>query len=101
MKQKFFIVAYDISSNKRRKKLSDYLEERNGLRINKSVFLCPVNNKTDFNKMVEELRSFNTKTDDTYIFPLCKNCMDGTIHIQHKKESLRKRQTLFIEKTDK
>ena len=34
-----YLVSYDMSNNKNRKKISDYLLEKGFLRIQKSVFL--------------------------------------------------------------
>jgi len=70
---KYIVVAYDISSNKRRKKVADLLCGC-GVRVNKSVFECVVTDdgfkklKTDIAKLI------NKKSDMVNFYFLCKEC---------------------------
>ncbi|WP_304297298.1 CRISPR-associated endonuclease Cas2 [Porphyromonas gulae] len=45
MNDKKLLVAYDISSNRRRRKVARILEQC-GVRINKSVFICSLRELT-------------------------------------------------------
>ncbi len=68
-----YIVSYDITSNKRRKKISDILLNY-GLRIQYSVFYCqmPVKHLTALKK--ELIPFVKGKTDSVMFFRLCENC---------------------------
>jgi CRISPR-associated endoribonuclease cas2 len=59
-----FVIAYDIQSDKNRKKLSDILEGI-GYRVNFSVFECELN-ETKLKKLIKDAKPLlNTKTDNT------------------------------------
>ena len=53
------IVAYDVINNKRRRKISEEMESI-GVRINKSVFLCP-DTKWSVDEIAEMLKKLCTK----------------------------------------
>ena len=86
------IVAYDVINNKRRRKISEEMESI-GVRINKSVFLCP-DTKWSVDEIAEMLKSCVQKS--TYFFPLCKSCAEKSLHLQHIKKTKRKKKTEFI-----
>ena len=50
----YLIVSYDISDNKRRKRVSDILEGY-GIRVNRSLFECLVKNARILEVLKEEL----------------------------------------------
>ncbi len=50
----YLIVSYDISDNKRRKRVSDILEGY-GIRVNRSLFECHVKNTRLLEALKEEL----------------------------------------------
>ncbi|PIE88322.1 MAG: CRISPR-associated endonuclease Cas2 [Bacteroidetes bacterium] len=89
-----YLVAYDITSNKQRKKVADYLE-RIGVRVNKSVFIC---RHADREKEVltKELQSYLRKGDDVFIVPLCKKCEENMIFLNRQKISKRNALTSFV-----
>lgn len=70
----FLVVAYDISSNRKRKKVSDILEEY-GLRINKSVFEVKATAseiktiKAGIGKLIKK------KSDSVLFYYLCRECI--------------------------
>ena len=73
MKKEFYVVAYDICNNKKRRKISELLEEW-GVRVNFSVFECelPVKALSSLKKSIEEL--IDPKSDSVLYYPLCLNC---------------------------
>lgn len=67
------LVAYDISDNKQRGKLSAYLEEK-GIRSQKSVFECELENTT-LQEVYAFVRRLDLEEHDSVLFyPLCKRC---------------------------
>jgi len=88
------VVAYDVISNKRRRKISTELE-RIGVRINKSVFLCQ-DTKLSVDEIYNMLKNLCTKKDSIFIFPLCKSCTGKSLHLQHIKKTKRKKKTEFV-----
>jgi len=76
VKSRFIVVAYDVSSNRRRLRLSHYLQTY-GSRINLSVFECSVPSS--------EVREFKQKvaaivrpaTDTVVFYDLCLDCIAG------------------------
>lgn len=72
-KKEFYVVAYDIKSNRRRAKLAKFLGKY-GVRANYSVFECmftPGQLKLAKNKMQLWV---NAKTDSVIFYPCCLNC---------------------------
>jgi len=67
-----FVVAYDISDNKTRKKVETCLRNY-GIRVNFSVFECTVKQK-NIKKMKLELEELIDPGDDIKIYRLCKSC---------------------------
>lgn len=75
VKKQLIVVAYDISDNKRRKKVSDLLEEY-GVRVNYSVFECFI--KPGQLKVLKERAAglINKKHDSMLYYPLCSACIE-------------------------
>lgn len=74
-----YIVSYDISDDKRRRKISKYLGGW-GNRIQESVFICKISNG-DFTDFLNGFDDFiNTKCDHVAIFRQCASC-DKEMHI--------------------
>ncbi|MBD3808682.1 MAG: CRISPR-associated endonuclease Cas2 [Epsilonproteobacteria bacterium] len=71
-----YVVAYDISNDKRRKKMGDLLE-RYGIRVNFSVFEIELN-ATKYKKLLEEIEDkelLNKKYDSVRFYHICENCL--------------------------
>ncbi len=65
----FYIVSYDISSNKRRKKVADLLEGY-GQRVQLSVFECELSDK-QFKEMYQKLlKRIKHEEDNIRIYPV-------------------------------
>ena len=79
-----FVIAYDIQSNKNRKKLSDILEGI-GYRVNFSVFECELN-EAKLKKLIKSAKSLlNVKTDSLRFYRLCENCVEKSFELCDKK----------------
>lgn len=78
MKKNWYIIAYDISKNKARTKLSETLANY-GLRKNKSVYECALSAKqlAIVKAAIEKL--IDTKTDSVLLYPICKSCLGKSL----------------------
>lgn len=70
---KLYLVAYDISSNKRRKKIAEKLENY-GTRINLSVFECTFTpaQLTEIRRFIK--KNINKRKDIVKIYYLSRKC---------------------------
>jgi CRISPR-associated protein Cas2 len=68
------LIAYDIVSDKRRKKIAELLEGY-GVRVNMSVFEARLTSR-DANEMIAKLQGLiKPKQDSARIYYLCDNCV--------------------------
>ena len=70
-----YVVAYDISNNKRRKKVSNLLETY-GVRVNYSVFEIELS-QTKKDKLIQKIelqKLINKKYDSLRFYHICQNC---------------------------
>jgi len=73
----FYLVVYDITSNKRRRKVSRLLEDNGGDRVNLSVFECRLK-REEFTALRREIDSIiNHKKDSVIYYRLCRHCLAG------------------------
>ena len=74
MKQKFILVAYDISNDKRRTKLHNALLNY-GTPVQYSVFECLLDKKSEkaMRKAVD--RVIRPRKDHVRFYALCQNCL--------------------------
>lgn len=80
-----FLISYDISSNKKRKKVSDLLSE-NGRRLQYSTFECIIN-KNELDDLIDKLnKEINSKKDSVLIIPLHKKNLENTLFLGIKYE---------------
>jgi CRISPR-associated protein Cas2 len=68
----FYLVCYDIVSDRRRQKISQLLEAY-GLRVQKSVFECVLDEKQYQNLSQRLLRLVNKREDQVRFYPLSAN----------------------------
>ncbi|WP_413176321.1 CRISPR-associated endonuclease Cas2 [Anabaena azotica] len=68
----FYLVCYDIVNNSRRQKISQLLEAY-GLRVQKSVFECVLDEKQYQNLSQRLLRLVNKREDQVRFYPLSAN----------------------------
>ena len=82
-----YIITYDITNNKRRKKLSDLLEGY-GIRVNFSVFECELT-KTQLNKIIEEItykKLINKKEDSIRFYHIHQDSIAKSFELCNKPE---------------
>jgi len=80
VKKHFYVISYDISSNKRRTKLAKLLETY-GYRVNYSVFECMFTTN-QFNSLKSEINKLiNPKKDVVLFYRLCLGCFSKRITI--------------------
>ena len=74
MKSRFIVVAYDVVSDRRRLRLSHYLQTY-GNRINLSVFECsvPASEVREFKRVVVSI--VRLSTDTVVFYDLCLDCV--------------------------
>ena len=79
-KKTFYVIAYDIKSNKRRRKIAKTVEKFGG-RINLSVFECMVD-MIQLKELLEKIDEIIDKSEDQIaIFPLCLECFTKVIYL--------------------
>lgn len=83
-KKSFIVVAYDISKNKRRIKVSKLLEKF-GQRINKSVFECMLTKKELENVKEQILPFIDKKTDTIAFYTVCVDCFTKAEIFPHRR----------------
>lgn len=90
--RRFYVIAYDVADNKRRKKIGDLLDN-NGIRKNRSVFECFLTDN-EFRKISGELRKTTKRGKDIILFyRLCSACMEN---IQYDSEDRSDRSSVSI-----
>ncbi len=67
-----YLIAYDITNDKIRNKISNYLEKK-GLRIQKSVFVLKIN-KRAIRFVMRDLEKLRKNDGIIHIFSVCKMC---------------------------
>ena len=71
----FILIAYDISSTKRRNRLVKLLSDH-GHRVNLSVFECSIK-RPQYNDVREKIAGIiNPRLDSVLFYELCANCKD-------------------------
>lgn len=78
-KKKFIVVAYDVTDNKRRRKVVKILEKA-GNRINFSVFECMVTDLQFARLQKELLDVIDSKEDRIVYYPICMKCYTKTVY---------------------
>lgn len=94
MVKKTWIVAYDISHNKRRNKVADYLTNF-GERINKSVFMCELTAK-EYDTFVFGLSELLHHSDDVHLFAICKSCLSQSLEMKNEADTKRNRHSKIV-----
>ena len=82
-----YLISYDISNDKRRKKLSDLLDKY-GQRVNYSVYEC-VLTQTKLNKLLYEIelqKLIYNKYDSLRFYHICKNCTPKCLEIANRED---------------
>jgi CRISPR-associated protein Cas2 len=75
-----YVIGYDITDNKRRKKVSDLLEGY-GVRVNYSLFEVKIT-KTNLKKLLLQiLKIVDKKEDSIRFYHICKNCESKSFEV--------------------
>jgi CRISPR-associated protein Cas2 len=80
--KKFIVIAYDISSDKRRKKVHDLLKDY-GMSINLSVFECFVS-EANLKKIKLQINKLISKKDIVVYYYICLECYSKSERINFK-----------------
>lgn len=80
-----YIISYDISNEKKRRKISKKLEKI-GRRLQKSVFIADLS-EINKNQLKKELGLTVSDTDSLLFIPCCSNCMENAEIICKKNRS--------------
>lgn len=83
--EQFIIVAYDISSDKRRQKVAKILENY-GHRVNYSVFECMLHHAKAETMKQELYKAMKEGKDTILLYSLCKHCINHRSFLKGKKE---------------
>lgn len=90
-----YIVSYDISSNRIRKKLADTLENY-GQRVQYSVFECRLTKKR-YKELYSRLVGLCTDENDSVrLYVLCENCSAKIRIIGNSKTSIKQEKVIII-----
>jgi len=80
----FYVVSYDITNNRRRSKVSKYLESY-GIRVQYSVFETEINHD-QLKKLIKGLKKIIKKNEDTIrIYPISKESRKFIVTIGRDK----------------
>lgn len=70
-----YVIVYDISDDRRRKKLGDFLE-RYGVRVNRSVFEATFKTHAEYEYFRQKLDTMlDLRADSLRIYHLCAACI--------------------------
>lgn len=81
----FYVVAYDVSDDKRRTKVVKVLEGL-GTRVNLSVFECMLTD-TQYRRMCGQLEKIAIRNEDHInVYPLCTECYARILYIPDTRQ---------------
>ncbi|MCP5064503.1 MAG: CRISPR-associated endonuclease Cas2 [Ignavibacteriae bacterium] len=75
-----YIITYDISDDKIRLRISNILEDY-GVRVQKSVFECWLDNDKSLDQLTNVLEDVLDDNGNIRIYPLCKVCFEKSVGI--------------------
>ena len=78
-RKKYVVIAYDISQNKRRRKVEKAVKKYGG-RVNLSVFECMLT-ESQLGKLQGEIeKALDLKTDQVAYYTLCMDCFSAIVY---------------------
>lgn len=84
-RKKFVVIAYDITQNKRRRKVEKAVKKYGG-RVNLSVFECMLTG-TQLEKLKDEIgKALDNKTDQVAYYTLCMDCFSTIVYMPERKK---------------
>lgn len=70
----FVLIAYDVSSTRRRNKVAKILTDH-GERVNLSVFECEFKRSEEFKSLKAEIKkAIKPRKDHIRYYPICRDC---------------------------
>ncbi len=83
-----YLVSYDITSDKRRRKIASILENY-GKRVQYSVFECELDEKR-YQRLYQEIFRETTDMEEGSVlfYFICKNCMPKKVIIGKERDSV-------------
>lgn len=79
MRKMFYVIAYDVTNDKRRNRVSQLLEKY-GVRVNYSVFECMLA-ASELDKLKKAVMDeINSKTDSVIYYPICSECYSKVVY---------------------
>lgn len=87
--KKFYVIAYDICDDKRRRHVVKKLEAL-GTRTNYSVFECLITTKQFTTLQEELLKIINPQEDSLAYYPICLNCYAKISYVPVKNKTYNK-----------
>ena len=86
MVMQLHVIAYDIRSDQRRRKVSTLLEDYGGTRINQSVFEIALS-AADKQQVLSQLSDLiDLRTDQVACYPLCRACYTRSVYLPEPTE---------------
>ena len=90
------VIVYDISNNKRRAKVSTYLEAY-GSRVNRSVFECLFSSSKKLEILKVALKEMvDKKTDSIRVYILCLTCIEKSESLCDTLQPFEKKSIFFF-----
>lgn len=80
------VVAYDISSDRRRTKVVKILEKV-GVRVNFSVFECMITTKQYESLQKDLLEVISLKKDTVVYYPICMDCYSRIVYQPRRRKT--------------
>jgi len=80
VRKQLYVIAYDISIDRNRNKMSELLEEEGGIRINLSVYECMLRSRQLTYIIKEAENLIDRKTDQLAIYPVCRSCYAKSVY---------------------
>lgn len=78
-RKKFYVVAYDVSDDGRRRRVVKLLEAL-GTRVNFSVFECMLTPRQFTQLQTATLQAISPKEDSVIYYPICLDCYSKIIY---------------------
>ncbi len=90
-----YLITYDIENNKKRKKISTFLDEF-GQRVNYSVYECDLN-PVKLKKLKNSLlKAMDKKYDSIRFYHICQNCIPKSFELSPKRRDIFEEDELYI-----
>lgn len=91
-----YVVAYDISDDKRRRRVGEALEAY-GVRVNYSVFEIEIKSQSQKRILEEKILKIIEPRDDSFrIYHICQNCAEKSWSLGDEKAPFQRDSVLYF-----